>query len=420
MGPIQTIDEFLGLLVRRRLLIAVVLLAGMVGAVMLGLSRPKTYQAAAVIQVELPIVETDGTTPGQRAARLLQVIEQRLTTREALLAMIDRHGLFADVPGLPEAQRLTALRAAMRFEPVASVDPAGFGQPGSVSALIVSATLGNPEQAARLANDLAQSVLDLSAERQSGRARENLTFYLQEEARLGAAITTLEQEITAYKNANAADLGAASASDRTAIDTDLRRVQQELLAVQAEAAALAAKDRLRETDRRRQEDLAAQESVLAQQIAALQDQRAALGAADARAPEIERQLGAYDRQMSQLRNQFDQISARRAQAETDLRLEEERHAEHFTLLERAIVPVDPVSGGGKKIAIAGAMASLLLALGLAYALDLLNPAIRSAAQMQRDLDLRPVIVLPELPIAGRGGWRGWLRDRFGRGDSPAA
>lgn len=419
MGPIQTIDELLGLLVRRWLLIATVVILGMVGAVMMGLSQPKTYQAAAVIQIELPVIETDGATPGQRAASLLQLIEQRLTTRDALLAMIDRHSLFADAPGLPEAQRLAVLRSALRFEPVASVGPSGFGTPGSVSALIISVTLGNPEQAARVANDLAQSMVDLSAERQSGRARENLTFYLQEEARLSAAITTLENEITAYKNTNAADLGGSSAGDRTAIDTDLRRVQQELLAVQAEARALATKDRLRETDRRRQNDLATQETVLTQQIAALQQQRDALGAVDARAPEIERQLGAYDRQMAQLRSQFDQISTRRAQAETDVRLEEERHAEHFTLLERAIVPIDPISGSGKKIAMAGTMASLMLALGLAYLLDLLNPAIRSAAQMQRDLDLRPVIVLPELPLARDGGWRGWLRGLWRR-DKTAA
>ena len=48
--------------------------------------------------------------------------------------------------------------------------------------------------------------------------------------------------------------------------------------------------------------------------------------------------------------------------EAALRLEQEQHAERFTLLERAIVPEYPTSGGGKKIAALGGIASLLLAL----------------------------------------------------------
>ncbi len=38
----------------------------------------------------------------------------------------------------------------------------------------------------------------------------------------------------------------------------------------------------------------------------------------------------------------------------------------------------------------------MLGLGLAFALDLLNPVIRTPAQMERELDLRPVISIPEL------------------------
>jgi len=402
MGPIQTFDEFFGLLIRRRLVIAAVLLLGMIGSVMLGLSRPKTYEAAAVIQVELPVVQAGGDSPGQRAAQTLQVIEQRLTTRENLLALIDRHGLFADAPAMPELQKLAIMRSAIQFQPVASVEQVGYGQASSVSALIVLVTLGNAEQAARVANDLAQTVLDQSTAQQAGQARDNLAFFLQEEARLGAAITALEDEIARYKNANVADL-ANTASDRSAVDLDLRRVQQDLVAIQTERSALQAKPRQRETDRRRIEDLLVQEGVLGKQIAALEARLAALGATAARAPEIERQLGVYARQMEQLQGQMSQVTLRRTQAETDLRLEQEQHAEHFSLLERAVVPTDASGGGGKKIAMAGSVVSLLLGIGLAFLLDLMHPVIRSAAQMQRDLDLRPVITLPEIKMPRQPG-----------------
>ncbi|MFD1807706.1 hypothetical protein ACFSHQ_04635 [Gemmobacter lanyuensis] len=47
---------------------------------------------------------------------------------------------------------------------------------------------------------------------------------------------------------------------------------------------------------------------------------------------------------------------------------------------------------------AGALASLIAGLGLAFALDLMHPVLRSAAQMQRELDIRPVISIPDLGL----------------------
>ena len=102
MGPIQTLDEFLNLLFRRALLIAVVTLVGTVLATMFALSRPQMYEAVAVIQVQTPIIEgQDSTQSRSDTAANIQAVQQRLTTRENLLAMADRHALFG--PGLAAA-----------------------------------------------------------------------------------------------------------------------------------------------------------------------------------------------------------------------------------------------------------------------------------------------------------------------------
>ena len=121
MGPIQTFDEFLGLILRRRLLIAAVTVALSVLVLLYTLSRPVIYEAASVIQVETPtIAEGSGTPVAGASAQRLQTIQQRLTTREALLAMIDRHGLYAGLP-VSNDEKVHFLRMAVRFEPVASV-----------------------------------------------------------------------------------------------------------------------------------------------------------------------------------------------------------------------------------------------------------------------------------------------------------
>ncbi len=409
MGPIQNLADFLSLLRRRRLLIAAIVLLGAVLSVLAGLSRPKVYMAWAVIQVESPVVAGQDSAAGTQSARLLQVLEQQLTTRENMLAVAARHGLFADAPGLADGQKVTLLRDSINFESIASV-----GQPGGhsgVSALLIGTRLPDPDQAARVANDLAQSVLDLAAERQSGRARENVEFFRVEEARVSQEILALEAEIAAWHSANPMPRASDSASDRIALETSLRGVTQEILAVEAERAALQAKDRLRETDRRRIDELTLREDVLQSQKAALEAQLAEMQERAARTPEAERALASYDRRMELLQAQLEMITARKTDAETAWRLEQENRSEHFSMLERAIVPELPVGGGGRKIALAGTIASLIAAIGLAFLLDLFNPVLRSAAQMERELGIRPVITLPELPMRRRrrGFWRGRRR-----------
>ena len=397
MGPIQTFDELLSLLFRRKLLIAAITLAGAVLATMFALSRPQMYEAVAVIQVESPVVQDQAEgTPRNDTAANIQAIQQRLTTRESLLAIVERHALFP--PGMPDDQKINALRNSVTFQNIAGAGEAAFGASAPVSALMITTRFATAEQAARLANDFAQGILDLSVQRQSTKAKETLDFFASEDQRVAAQITALESEITAYKNANLAALENDAGAAITALDTDLRRIAQDLLAVQSERSALQAKQRLRETDRRRIETLEAQEAVLQRQSQALTDQRSAIEARVAQSPEVERTLAAYDRQLQQLQGQFTAITARRTEAETTLRLEQENRAEHFTMLERAVEPAYPSGGGRKKLAIAGTLGALIAAIGLAFVLDLMNPVLRSAAQMQREVDIRPVIVLPDLKL----------------------
>ncbi|WP_151718850.1 Wzz/FepE/Etk N-terminal domain-containing protein [Gemmobacter serpentinus] len=398
MGPIQSIEEFVNLLLRRRLLIAVLVLLGTVVAIMLALSRSQSYEASAVIQVQTPVIDGQEQQARSQTAAVLQAIEQRLTTRENMLAMAERHGIFANAPGMSDDQKVNALRSAISLQTIAGAGEQAYGAPASVSALLITARLGEAEQTARVANDFAQSVLDMSVAQQASRTRETYLFFQTEEARILQQIAALESEIAAYKNAHLTAFEGDSATVRAGLDTDLRRIAQDMLALEAERSALQAKERLRETDRRRIEDLTAQIAVLDRQKAGLDAQRATLEQQAAQSPEVERTLNAYARQQEQLQSQFEMVTARKSEAETTLRLEQENHAEHFTLLERALTPAYPNGGGRKKIAIAGTMASLIGAIALAFILDLLNPVLRSAAQMQREVDIRPVIVVPDLNL----------------------
>ena len=65
-------------------------------------------------------------------------------------------------------------------------------------------------------------------------------------------------------------------------------------------------------------------------------------------------------------------------------------------LEEAQVPDFPISASRKKTALAGGIASTLLALVLAFLLELRKPVIRTATQMERETGLLPVISIPRV------------------------
>ncbi|MGQ0566765.1 MAG: Wzz/FepE/Etk N-terminal domain-containing protein [Gemmobacter sp.] len=407
MGPIQTIDEFLGLLLRRRLLIAAVTVALSVLVLLYAATRPVIYEAASVIQVETPTIADGSATPAAGAsAQRLQTIQQRLTTRESLLAMIDRHGLYEGLP-ITNDEKVHLLRLAVRFQPVASVASQGYGAPQQVSALIIFAQGDTADKAARVANDFAQGVLDASAQGQNSRTREALTFFVEENKRLETQIEATEAEIAAYRNANADGLPEVREARRDEIrdiEADLREIEQALVTLQSEKARIGQGRTLRDADLQQIAALEAQEGLLQSQKVAQEERRAALVSALTRGPGVEQTLATIARRLEQLQEQYAQASQRLTEAETAQKLEERQQSERFALLERAVSPEYPVTGGRRKLAMAGAVASLMAGIIAAFVLDVMNPVLRTRTQFERALGLRPVVVIPDLPLS-RGARR---------------
>ncbi len=147
MGPIQSMEDLIGMIRRRFWLILFVTAIGSLSAAWFAKTRPDVYETAAVLEVELPMVTDGGQAPALpvNVLQLLTSIEQRLTTRENLIALIDRHNLFTDAPALTLEDRVAAMRASIRFESVT-------GQSGALSALIISARASTADDAARIAN----------------------------------------------------------------------------------------------------------------------------------------------------------------------------------------------------------------------------------------------------------------------------
>ncbi|WP_245813512.1 Wzz/FepE/Etk N-terminal domain-containing protein [Roseovarius marisflavi] len=372
-------------MLRRRIwLIAFVTLAGCVGAVFFALNQPRAFEATAVIQIETPQVGRDitGRVVPTDAMQRLQLIEQRLMARDNLIKVIDEHALFAKAQNMPLTQKIYDLRISTRIEQI-SVGLQGVAT--IPSGLSVTVRLDDPQKAADIANEFVDTVLTQNRERRLALVRETLGFYSAEEASVSEQIGDIEAQIAEFKRANADALPTSVGAART----QLNMLNETMLEIDRQIIAL-------ETDSSRQ-----RQAVFARQVEQLTDQRNLVGERIARieeaiaaAPRVERELGALVRKQTQLQEQFNTITRNRVEAEMSSVLENRQQQERFEILETAIPPAIPVSTSRKKLALAGSVASLLVGLGLAFLLEIMNPALRTAAQLEQELDISPVVTIP--------------------------
>lgn len=399
MGPITSLRDIIAALLRRFWLILLICVTGVPLAVIYAQSQPRVYESTAVIQIEAPRIATDltgETAPGQSPSAQLDLIQQQLLSRDHLVGVIERFDLFSAVPSMSE--RVGLLRGSIRI--VKLIDPAMATRPDvHPSGLMITLTMGDPRQAADVANDFVSTIITEAEARSANRADRTLAFLIAEEDRVGTAIAEVEGRIAAYREANVAALpeGITTQRDR------LVRLNEQLTALDHDILELDSdRERLRAEEVERQMGLLAQQRDLI--LADIATTQAALTAA----PGVERELGALNRELGQLLAEFTVLTTRRTEAATSQRLETQDEAERYEVLETAIPPDYPVSASRRNLAAAGAAAVLALAIGLALVLEVMNPAIRTAAQLEKELGVRPVIVVPHLRSRHSRRRRRWI------------
>ena len=433
MGPIQTLGELFGFLSRRAALIAATAFIATVGAIFFALSSEHSYESQAVIQVQGPSVGSDVTSAAvpSSAARRLASVEQRLMSRDNLLILADKYDM---LPGLTPQERVVGMRESIRFEVVAAIRERAalgtdvtsenrsrtltvsvteaFATDAIVSLVRVMTEAGDAQVAADLANELADAIVQENASAVAGNVREAIDFFARQEDRIRQEIEAVAAEIVAFKSENFELLPDAMEdrrAEQTVIREDLLRADREIAGLENEIATLQGQSRLRATEQRRlnaaQEELEAARRELDQ----LRQQSAELERLARAAPQIAFQLDALERREFQLREQANEIAERRLNASLGEQLDDDQNFERFNMLEPALPADYPSSRSRASIVVMGLAAGLFLGLMLSYAIEWLNPALRSAGQVERELGMQPVLVIPklELPAERRRRSIGW-------------
>ena len=385
MGPISSLSDLLAALLRQAWLIVVILAVGLPAVYAYALSRPQAYEAAGVVSVEGP----QALESGVNLSRQLDEIQQALMARDNLATHVNALNLFPDLAS--QNERIAVTRASITITRL--IDPAQAWQPTAQPyGLSIMVRLGDPDLAAQLANALINSIVTEDARRVRLRAlttrdrtTATLAFLDDEEERLQDAIEGVESSIADYRVSNLASLpeNLAGARDQRA------NLISQRLALNRELIEAEAAQGLRNLTPSRDQPLQAQLTILSEAIA---EAEATLAAA----PGVERELGALTRRLTTLEAELEAVLAQRTEASMNQYLANQVRPDHFTVLETAVPPEYSVSANRRKIAMAGGVAVTALAFGLALARELLNPVLRTVAQMRRELGIEPVVVVPRV------------------------
>ncbi|MFT3987325.1 GumC family protein [Aestuariivirga sp.] len=204
MNSFREFGQYLAIARRRALYVIIpfVLIAGAGIAVIMSL--PSIYQSQATILVESQKIPEDlvKSTVTSVASERIQVIEQRVTTRDNLLAIADKFHLFQDRPTMSKSDIADTMKQRIDIEQGDVKINHSSGNDKFAISFTVSYEDESPEQAAKVANELVTSVLNEDVRNRTSRASETSRFLEKEAERLNDELAANEAEVAKFKLAN--------------------------------------------------------------------------------------------------------------------------------------------------------------------------------------------------------------------------
>jgi len=191
---------------RRMHYFLIALALGSAIGVTLAVVLPPVFRAEALLIVESQQIpdELAATTVQTETTEQLQIIQQRILTRESLLEMANRLSIYAPGPG-QVAQRMPAdeivedMRARIAIETTG-----GASSRGPVQATIVRVSFEAPtgQLSSTVTNEVVTLILQENVEIRTSVAGQTLEFFNEEVARLDQELATRGAEILAFQERN--------------------------------------------------------------------------------------------------------------------------------------------------------------------------------------------------------------------------
>jgi len=208
-------------------------------------SIPPTYRSTGTIMVESKLIP-ENMVPNVNRNQLterINVIRQRVMTRENLMKIANKFGLFKENSGsLTSSELIDKLKDRIEIE---SISTSRQGQPAT--AFSISFEDKHPEIALQVTNDLVTLFLDWNVKLLTESATETTAFLTQESDKLKLEVDRLERVIAEFKRKNSSNLPeqlnlrtsmlARAENDLYEVERDIRSSNETLRSLEAELSA---------------------------------------------------------------------------------------------------------------------------------------------------------------------------------------
>ena len=376
-GPVLSPSYFYGILKRRALFFAIPFVLILAIGSFITAVWPAIYLSQGTILVQSQEIPSDLVRPtvGALANDRIQVIEQRIMTRDNLVAIAKKFQLS---PGWQERVSGTEIVDFIRKRAV--IKPAELklqGQRKDAIAYTVGFEYERPQIAAKVANELVTMILNEDVRSRTEFAAETTKFLAQEVKRLENQLSLNDAQIAEIKSR----AGGVSSDDNAAAIATLKA---ELLAKSA-------------TYSDSHPDVVA----LKRKIAALEKSSAG---ASAKAPPASQGtvtpnpnpigLDSLQTQRLSIKDELNKATQKLSAARLGENLERGQHSERLEVIEQPTLPQKPISPNRPKLFGVVVAIALMAGGGLAFGMEMLNQSIHRKSDLFSLVDSHLIVSIP--------------------------
>lgn len=196
---------YLAIFWRRFPYFLILLSLGTVIGLFVALTQKPVYVAQARLIVESQQIPDDlaASTVRTDASEQLQIIQQRIFTRDNLLDIADRLGVYDDVDETDAQLRLDEKVDDLN-ERINMDTSGGSMERGRSTAIIVTVSFDapTPDMAAEVANEVVDLILQENIKIRTTVSGQTLAFFAQETSQLEDELSVIRSEILAFQEAN--------------------------------------------------------------------------------------------------------------------------------------------------------------------------------------------------------------------------
>lgn len=425
-----TLTDYLSIVRHRAPYMAGVFVVALLITIVVALSMPRTYRSTGTIMVESQHIP-DSIVPAAAKNLLderINIIMQRVMTRESLLQIANKYSLFKESAGTTSTSELIdKMRAHINVEMVEAETAQGNRLSRSTIAFNLSFEDRHPEIAHQIAKDLAALFLDWNVKLRTEGAAETATFLTQESDKLKVEVERLDGKIAAYKMQNSGSLPEQLNIRESALaraENDLHEIEREIRTAEAELRGSAGEDtsqtlpnlkatlaNLTSTYTESHPDVRALKrkiealehepakpepklEYLTQQRKILQGKIYQYQNAIARIPLVAGELDALVRDRDNVQKKYEELLNKQTNAKIAQNLESESKSERFFLLEPPLLPEEAFKPDRVKIFVLGLFLSIASSGAAAMILESIDKRIRGVEALTHVLGCRPLIVIP--------------------------